>query len=156
MHDQLREPEPRGARCVGRGHCLCSGFVAVADRVVLGAVKLDLAGCMSHAPWKETRDASVELDEIVKRELGCGIKVPFMILSLVGLVGVPDLGLTELGLVDTAAQLLMDVVLDEKQVLEVLEEEEHNGIGAVAPTKICCRCPSHAHDVHRMMDATAC
>jgi adenine deaminase len=57
-----------------------------------------------------------------------------MIMSFIGLAGVPDLGLTEKGLIDTASQSFIDVVL-----------------GMKADT-VCCRCPSHAHLVHRLMD----
>jgi adenine deaminase len=43
-----------------------------------------------------------------------------MILAFVGLAGVPDYGLTELGLIDTPTQ-------------------------SFVPVLVCCRCPQHAH-----------
>jgi adenine deaminase len=74
-----------------------------------------------------------------------------MIASFIGLVAVPDLGLTEMGLVDCKTQGLMDVVLSKEDV-----GRKESTIDISRPVKICCRCPSHAHDVHRMMDnATA-
>jgi adenine deaminase len=57
-----------------------------------------------------------------------------MILSFVGLAGVPDLGLTELGLIDTAQQAFTPLVLD------------------VVEGRANCRCPSHAYPVHHLMD----
>jgi adenine deaminase len=57
-----------------------------------------------------------------------------MIMSFVGLAGVPDLGLTEKGLVETASHELMPVVL------------------TLQAGRVCCRCPSHAHAVHVLMD----
>jgi hypothetical protein len=47
---------------------------------------------------------------------------------------VPDLGLTELGLVDAVAQRFTDVVLDLRE------------------TGVTCRCPSHGYPVHALMD----
>lgn len=123
------------------------GFVAVLEGKILGSVKLDVAGCMSSGPWERVRDDSLALDRAVREILGCKTKSPFMIMSFVGLVGVPDLGLTELGLVDCKTQSLMSVVLT---------GEPLGGPGLLdisRQVKICCRCPSHAHDVHRMMDS---
>ncbi|KAJ4287536.1 hypothetical protein N0V90_012239 [Kalmusia sp. IMI 367209] len=102
-------------------HVLGGGYVAVAAGDVLGSVELAVAGCMSLEPYEEVVRKSRQLDEIVQRELVGGeprdaMKVPFMILSFVGLVGVPDLGVTELGLVHTAKQELINVLLDEQEV----------------------------------------
>lgn len=55
-------------------------------------------------------------------------------MAFVGLAGVPDLGLTERGLIDVATQAFTDVVL------------------TPLPGQVCCRCPTHAHDVHRLFD----
>lgn len=121
------------------------GFVAVLGGEMIGSVKLDVAGCMSSDPWEKVRDESLALDAAVKSFLGCSSKAPFMIASFVGLVGVPDLGLTEKGLIDCKTQSLMNVVLSEQDAgMESVPTER--------AVKICCRCPSHAHDVHRMMD----
>jgi adenine deaminase len=123
------------------------GFVAVLGGKLLSSVMLNVAGCMSSEPWEKVRDDSVACDKVVRDILGCKIKSPFMIMSFVGLVAVPDLGLTELGLVDCKTQDLMDVVLP---------CEPAGNFGPLADSrtvKICCRCPSHAHDVHAMMDS---
>ncbi|KUJ23036.1 adenine deaminase [Mollisia scopiformis] len=122
------------------------GFVAVADGQILGSVRLDVAGCMSSEPWEMVRDDSIACVEAVHSILGSRMKSPFMIMSFVGLVAVPDLGLTEKGLVDCRTQGLMDVVLEGKP-----EDGVERG-ATERPVKICCRCPSHAHDIHRMMD----
>jgi len=119
----------------------------VLEGKVIGSVRLDVAGCMSSAPWEEVRDESLACDAAVRDILGSNMKAPFMIASFVGLVAVPDLGLTELGLVDCKTQGLMKVVLPD----EVGQKASVTGLPT--PVKICCRCPSHAHDVHRMMDS---
>jgi adenine deaminase len=109
------------------------GYVTVADGKVLGDVPLPVAGCMSDQPWEVVRDQSLACDDAT-REIGCSMHAPFLIMSFIGLVGVPDLGLTERGLVETKTQSFTDLVLGMQGGL------------------VCCRCPSHAHDVHRAMD----
>lgn len=125
---------------------LGGGFVAVADGKTIGSVRLDVAGCMSSSSWERVREDSLAGDEAVKSILGSAMKSPFMIMSFVGLVAVPDLGLTEKGLVDCQTQGLMDVVLDGEP------KHAHKLRPAERLVKVCCRCPSHAHDIHRMMD----
>ncbi|WP_137155658.1 adenine deaminase C-terminal domain-containing protein [Rhizobium sp. FKL33] len=109
------------------------GYVVVADGKILSAVPLPVAGCMSDQPWETVRDLSLLCDQAAQ-SIGCTMHAPFLIMSFIGLVGVPDLGLTERGLVETKTQSFTDLVLGLKGGL------------------VCCRCPSHAHDVHKMMD----
>ena len=109
------------------------GFVVVADGKLVGQVPLPVAGCMSDQPWEVVRDQSIACDAAAV-SIGCEMQAPFMIMSFIGLAGVPDLGLTEKGLIETASQSFMDVVLGEKAGL------------------VCCRCPSHMHMVHKLMD----
>jgi adenine deaminase len=79
------------------------------------------------------RDRSLACDAAA-RSIGCEMRAPFLIMSFIGLAGVPDFGLTERGLIETKAQSFTDLVLGLKA-----------GV-------VCCRCPSHMHDVHRLMD----
>jgi adenine deaminase len=129
---------------------LGGGFVAVLAGEIIGSVRLDVAGCMSSESWERVRDDSLACDDAVHNILGSKMKAPFMIASFVGLVGVPDLGLTELGLIDCKTQGLMDVVLSDD-----VAEDNADPTSISRPVKICCRCPSHAHDVHRMMDSSS-
>lgn len=135
-------------------HKLGGGHVTVADGKVLGSVRLDVSGCMSSAPWEDVRDASRACDEAAQ-SIGNKLNAPFLIASFVGLNGVPDLGLTEKGLIDCAAQELIDVVLDEKVVEEKRPAGEGGDIYPVSdPVKICCRCPSHLSDIHRLVETS--
>ncbi len=109
------------------------GYVAVADGRTLATVPLPIAGIMSDQPWETVREQSIAANRAVAG-LGCKIHSPFMIMAFIGLAGVPDLGLTELGLIETKTQSFTELVL---------------GLQA---GMVCCRCPSHAHDVHRVMD----
>lgn len=86
------------------------GFVTVADGEVLGAVDLPIGGMISSAPWEQTAQALREA-HAATRAIGCTIESPYIILSFVGLAGVPDLGLTELGLIDSRSQSFVDVVI---------------------------------------------
>lgn len=75
------------------------------------------------------------------------MNAPFTIASFVGLVALPDLVLTELGLVDCKTQAWMDDLLSDDMTVQ-----DHRDSSISGPVKICCHCPSHAHNVHRMMD----
>jgi adenine deaminase len=109
------------------------GYVAVADGKVLASVPLPLAGIMSDQPWETVREQSINANKAAA-SLGCAIHSPFMIMAFIGLAGLPDLGLTEKGLIDTASQSFTDLVLGMRAGM------------------VCCRCPDHIHDVHRLMD----
>lgn len=109
------------------------GYVAVADGQVLATCPLPIAGIMSDRPWEIVQQQSVAVNEAATA-LGCTTDSPFMIMAFIGLAGVPDLGLTEQGLIDVATQSFVDVLL------------------TALPGQVCSRCPSHAHDVHRMFD----
>jgi adenine deaminase len=125
MHDAVRAVEAAGG-----------GYVAVADGELVGSCPLPIAGIMSDRPWPEVRDAAAAVDAAAA-SLGCTIHAPFMIMAFVGLAGVPDLGLTERGLIDVATQSFCDVVLTSQA------------------GQVCCRCPTHAHQIHATFDTSA-
>jgi|HubBroStandDraft_6_1064221.scaffolds.fasta_scaffold02289_6 adenine deaminase len=112
------------------------GYVAVADGKVLATVPLPIAGIMSDQPWEAVREQSIYANKAAV-SLGCAIHSPFMIMAFIGLAGVPDLGLTEKGLIETASQSFTDLVLGMRGGL------------------VCCRCPDHMHNVHRLMDPSS-
>jgi adenine deaminase len=109
------------------------GFVVVDEGVVTARVTLPVGGMMSAAPWEQTAAALSHANDVAFT-LGCRIRSPFMVLSFVGLAVVPDLGLTELGLIDGASQTLIDLVLSS------------------GPDGIACWCPDHDSPVHAIMD----
>ncbi|GAB2468961.1 adenine deaminase [Conyzicola lurida] len=109
------------------------GFVVVDGGEVVARVHLPVGGMMSAAPW-ETTAAQLSTANDVAFELGCRIRSPFMVLSFVGLGVVPDLGLTELGLIDATSQSFIDLVLTS------------------GPDGIACRCPNHDYPVHSIME----
>jgi adenine deaminase len=86
------------------------GFVTVADGEVLARVALPVGGMMSAAPFEQTA-AALAAGHAATHALGCRIPSPYIILSFVGLYVVPDLGLTERGLIDAATQQFVDVLV---------------------------------------------
>jgi adenine deaminase len=75
------------------------GLVAVANGEVLARVPLPIAGLMSDQPVERVRaqmDALVD----VARELGTDLHAPFMALAFLALPVIPELKLTDRGLVD--------------------------------------------------------
>jgi adenine deaminase len=75
------------------------GLAAVAGRKVLASLALPIAGLLSDAPL-ETVAGKVETLEKVAHELGSTLPAPFATLSFMALPVIPELKLTDLGLVD--------------------------------------------------------
>jgi adenine deaminase len=86
------------------------GFVAVCAGQVAGKVALPLFGLMSLLSPEKLKKEMASLNEIA-RDLGCRLKGPFMTLGFVSLPTVPELGLTDKGLVDVAGHRLISVVV---------------------------------------------
>ncbi|SFQ10124.1 Adenine deaminase [Oscillibacter sp. PC13] len=86
------------------------GYAAVAGGQVLAKLPLAVGGVMSELDWR-TVDAQLQTINKVAGEMGCQIESPFMIMAFIGLAGVPDLGLTEKGLIDVVTQTFTDVIV---------------------------------------------
>lgn len=75
------------------------GMVAVADGKVLGCAPLPIAGLMNDRPVEEMAELVAGLEEAWK-EMGCSMTSPFMTMALIPLACLPELRLTNRGLVD--------------------------------------------------------
>ena len=75
------------------------GLVAVRDGEILGNVALPIAGLMSDRPLQEMSKAVEKLEEAWK-EMGCTLPSPFMTMSIIPLACLPELRLTDRGIVD--------------------------------------------------------
>ncbi len=75
------------------------GMCAVADGKVLAVVPLPIAGLMNDLPAEQMADLVAKLDAAWK-EMGCVIASPYMTMALVPLACLPELRLTNRGLVD--------------------------------------------------------
>ena len=75
------------------------GFAVANHGEILGSVALPIAGLLSNKPLSDVKD---ELDAAnhATKKLGCAVPEPFMALSFMALSVIPELKLTDRGLVD--------------------------------------------------------
>jgi adenine deaminase len=81
---------------------LQGGVVAALGGKVLGSLALPIAGLMAEEPL-ETVVNGLEKLETIAKDLGCTLPSPFATLSFLALPVIPELRLTDLGLVDVNA-----------------------------------------------------
>ena len=84
------------------------GLCAVADGKVLAKVPLPIAGLMNDLPAEEMADQVSKLSEAWK-EMGCIINSPYMTMALIPLACLPELRLTNRGLVDCRTFQFVDL-----------------------------------------------
>jgi len=75
--------------------------VAVRDEEVLALVPLPIAGLMSQEPVEVVNEQVQRLARAWK-DLGCDLESPFMTMSILALPVIPELRITNRGLVDSA------------------------------------------------------
>lgn len=88
------------------------GAVAVRDGRVLGLVELPVAGLMSTKPLEEVAKEVAGLEEAWK-DMRCTMPSPFMTMGLTSLACLPDLRLTNRGLVDCLTFQFVPLIADE-------------------------------------------
>lgn len=89
------------------------GMVAVKDGEVIALLPLPIAGLMSDQPVERVAVLVEKLDQAWK-DLGCPLVSPFMTMALLALAVLPELRLTNRGLVDTVNFQIVDVIVAEK------------------------------------------
>jgi adenine deaminase len=99
------------AAAVARLAELGGGQVAVLDGQVLAEVPLPIGGLMSDLPAAEVAAQVDRLTRVTSGALGVTIASPFMQLSFLGLSVLPELRLTDRGLVDVTSFSLCDVAV---------------------------------------------
>jgi adenine deaminase len=97
------------AAAVARLAELGGGQVAVLDGVVVGEVPLPLAGLMSDLPTPEVAAQIRDLGAVTAARLGVTVDEPFMQLSFIALSVIPQLRLTDGGLMDVDAVAFVPV-----------------------------------------------
>ena len=90
---------------------LQGGLVAVRNGEVLAEVALPIAGLMSDKPLDEM-DESVHALEKAWKAMGCTLPSPFMTMSIVPLACLPELRLTNRGLVDCRTFTFVDPIIE--------------------------------------------
>ena len=88
------------------------GMCAVADGKVLSLMPLPIAGIMSDKSAKEVADMTEDLDAAWK-EMGCVINSPYMTMALMALACLPEIRLTNRGMVDCRTFEFIDLFADE-------------------------------------------
>ncbi|MCD4784639.1 MAG: adenine deaminase [Candidatus Eremiobacteraeota bacterium] len=87
---------------------LQGGQVIVVDGKVVAELPLPIGGLMSDLPLHEVKERLDKFDEITA-ELGSGMPHPFMTLSFMALPVIPELKVTDLGLVDVNKFEIIDI-----------------------------------------------
>ena len=89
------------------------GMIAVKDGQVIALLPLPIAGLMSDQPVAAVAEAVEKLDQ-AWQELGCHMVSPFMTMALLALAVLPELRLTNRGLVDTVNFKFVDLIVSEE------------------------------------------
>jgi adenine deaminase len=87
------------------------GQVAIVDGKVEAALPLPIAGLVSDQPLETVIEKIAELNSAAAR-LGCKLDAPFMTLSFMSLSPIPELKLTDQGLVDAVNLKLTSVIAE--------------------------------------------
>ncbi len=99
------------AACVRAIESMQGGLAIAAGGQVLGQLALPIGGLLSTAPVEEVI-AGLEAITAIAHDLGCTLPAPFMTISFISLPTVPELGLTDMGLVDVRQHALIDTLID--------------------------------------------
>ena len=102
------------AVCVEKLQELHGGFVSAVNGQVKDALALPLGGLMSTLPAKTVMQRMDEMNAAVA-EMGCAMKAPFMSLSFISLPTVPELGLTDFGLIDVLGHRIIDMIVETEE-----------------------------------------
>jgi adenine deaminase len=86
------------------------GFCLAADGKVIDSLPLPFGGLMSLEDSGTVMKRMNEMNAAV-RKLGCGMAAPFMSLSFISLPTVPELGLTDQGLIDVLGHKKTNLIL---------------------------------------------
>ncbi len=90
---------------------LNGGLSVTCDGVILNSMELPIGGLMSEKTAEEVM-SQLDILNADAKELGCGMEAPFMSLSFISLPTVPDLGLTDMGLVDVLEHKLIELEIE--------------------------------------------
>ena len=100
------------AACVRAIEAEHGGFAVASGGETLGVLPLPIGGLLSDQPAEKV-NAELEKITTIAQELGCKLPAPFMTLSFISLPTVPELGLTDRGLVNVRKHVLIGSVISE-------------------------------------------
>jgi len=84
------------------------------DGVSSVRLELPVAGLMTSLPWGEVAKKESEVNAFLQA-MGCPLPAPFMTLSFQSLLTVPELKISDLGLVDTVRGVMVSPVIGEER-----------------------------------------
>ena len=89
------------------------GFVLVKGNEIIDQIKLPIAGLISDLPYEEVSSSFQQFEWKLVDDLGCKLSpLPLYWLSLISLPNIPELGITDRGLVDlTKIEIISPVLL---------------------------------------------
>jgi len=88
---------------------LGGGLAVVAEGKVLASLALPIGGLMSGEPLEKVVEGFEELKRIAASELGVKVSAPFAALSFLALPVIPELRLTDKGMVDVNSFKILDI-----------------------------------------------
>jgi len=100
------------AACVRAIADMQGGLAIAAGGQVLGRLPLPIGGLLSEAPVEEVI-GGLELLTAIAHELGCALPAPFMTISFISLPTVPELGLTDRGLISVRDHALISTFVEQ-------------------------------------------
>ncbi|MCL2889069.1 MAG: adenine deaminase [Eggerthellaceae bacterium] len=90
------------------------GSAVVQNGKVIGHVALPVAGLMNNSPLEEVA-AMVAAEEAAWEEIGCTMPSPFMTMALIPLACLPELRLTNRGMVDCRSFQFVDLFVNDEE-----------------------------------------
>jgi adenine deaminase len=87
------------------------GIAVASEQRILARVPLEVAGLMSREPLEKLTEQLTEVSKAAL-SLGCSIREPFMSLSFLALPVIPELKLTDMGLVDVKRFQIVPLFVD--------------------------------------------
>ena len=88
------------------------GITILRDRAELAMVELPIAGLMSDSPATEVAAKADQMMQAM-RDCGCKLNNAYMQHSLLALVAIPELRISDLGLVDVRTFEFTDVIVQQ-------------------------------------------
>lgn len=95
------------ANCIAE---IKGGLCTVEDGKVIASMALPIGGLMSEKSSDKVEEELKMMNESA-RKIGCSMQAPFMTLSFISLPTVPELGLTDKGLIDVLNHKLVSVIV---------------------------------------------
>ncbi len=118
------------------------GQVVCLDGKIIAEVRLPIAGLMSDQGIEALAPQVASAHEAAMVRLGCSLEAPFMTLSFLGLSVIPELKLTDKGLVDVTNFVLVDLVASRADYSTGISTGISTGRSADSPTAVPASIPT--------------